>query len=73
MDILVSVNGRNYKIVSLYVSFRVKRRHRIGAADSIRFNLNNTNLWKRNKWGVGPNYRRWIKCTSLSTWTRTGS
>ena len=62
---LVAENGRDDKILSSSVSPNVKKRCRPGAVDSTGFNLSNTNLWRKSKWGVGPAFRGWIKMHAL--------
>ena len=49
MDMLISENSRDDRVVSSYVSFKIKKQHRTDAVDSTGFNLNNMNLWRRNK------------------------
>ena len=49
-----------------FVSGQVRNRRRRCAVDSSGLNLSNTNLWRKHKWGVGPESRGWIKIHALT-------
>ena len=54
------------RIIARSVSTNVLERLRRMAVDSTGLNLTATTLWRKNKWGVGPDYRGWLKLHVLA-------
>lgn len=49
------------RFISEYVKPKANDRKIRAAVDSTGLNLSKTTLWRKNKWGVGPDRRGWIK------------
>lgn len=54
------------RIMSRYVRPCRDGRARELAADSTGLNLTETSLWRKNKWGAGPEYRGWLKLHAIT-------
>jgi transposase len=53
-------------MISSYVRPKTGYRKHHVAIDSTGLNLSKTTLWRENKWGVGPDYRGWLKMHAIA-------
>lgn len=64
--ILLGAPVQDSRIMSRYVRPCRDDRVRDAAIDSTGLNLTQTSLWRKNKWGVGPSYKGWLKLHALT-------
>lgn len=64
--ILLGAPVEDSRILSRYARPCRDDRVREVAADSTGLNLTETSLWRKNKWGIGPDYKGWLKLHALT-------
>lgn len=64
--ILLGATVTDSRIYSRYARPCRDDRVREVTVDSTGLNLSETSLWRKNKWGIGPDYRGWLKLHALT-------